>query len=170
MNKYVTPSKDGDNFTANKHYKIMYEYTNDRVLVLDDKGNSVIVRIDGEPSARLNWGGKFSRCSELLERALTTAENVEKLVEEVKPEVEAQRRVESVGGFVSRHVMVNLDSMAERFKREAEQHKADLLKAEAVIDQLYDLFPNVRNHEQLVSAIKSAKIFSDAFIELQKIK
>lgn len=186
MKHYVTPNKDGENFTAGKHYKIMYEYTNDRVLVLDDKGNSVIVRIDGIPSARLNWGGKFARCSELLDRALTTAENVEKLVEEVRPEVETQIRVESVfgkgwslntGGKVLHsagfRAAIESESLTERLRKaehDRDLYKQDCIKAEAVIDQLYELFPHTRNHEQLIAAIKSAKIFSDAFLELQKIK
>lgn len=58
----------------------------------------------------------------------------------------------------------------EKAEREAAQHKADCIKAEAVIDQLYDLFPQVRNHDQLIAAVKRSKIFSDAFIELQKTK
>lgn len=190
MNKYVTHSINGENFTQGKHYKIEYEYTNDRVLVCDDRGERVIVRVDGQLSARLGWKGKFTRCSDLLAHALGIACDAENLVKSVKPEVEAQRRVEEAlksavkpggviynagirGGFISRHVLVNADSTPERLRKaehEAAQHKAELLKAEAVIDQLYDLFPHTHNHEQLIAAIKSAKIFSDAFLELQKIK
>ncbi|QCW18467.1 hypothetical protein KMB85_gp18 [Escherichia phage vB_EcoS_W011D] len=62
------------------------------------------------------------------------------------------------------------ESQIAKLEKEAEQHKADCIKAEAVIDQLYDMFPQVRNAEQLIAAVKSAKIFSDAFLELQKVK
>lgn len=58
----------------------------------------------------------------------------------------------------------------EKAEREAAQHKADCIKAEAIVDQLYDIFPQVRNPEQLVAAVRSSKIFADAFLELQKVK
>ena len=58
----------------------------------------------------------------------------------------------------------------EKAEREAAQHKADCIKAEAIIDQLYDIFPQVRNPEQLIAAVRSSKIFADAFLELQKVK
>lgn len=58
----------------------------------------------------------------------------------------------------------------ENAEREAAQHKADCIKAEAIVDQLYDIFPQVRNPEQLVAAVRSSKIFADAFLELQKVK
>lgn len=79
MNKYITPNVNGEHFTANKHYKIMHNYGGGRVLVQNDKGETVIVRVDGQPSARLNWGGKFTRCSDLLSNALNAQENAEAL-------------------------------------------------------------------------------------------
>lgn len=185
MNKYVTPSINGENFTQGKHYKVEYEYNNDRVLVRDDRGEKVIVRVDGQLSARLGWKGKFTRCSDLLAHALGIACDAENLVKSVKPEVEAQRRVEEAlgsgwrihkagmciasGNFVAKEE----NPLAERLRKaehDRDLYKQDCIKAEAVIDQLYELFPHTRNHEQLIAAIKSAKIFSDAFLELQKIK
>lgn len=58
----------------------------------------------------------------------------------------------------------------EKAEREAAQHKADCIKAEAIVDRLYDIFPQVRNPEQLVAAVRSSKIFADAFLEMQKVK
>lgn len=80
------------------------------------------------------------------------------------------------GNFKPSEITVTLngkqytESQIAKLEKEAEQHKADCIKAEAVIDQLYDMFPQVRNAEQLIAAVKSAKIFSDAFLELQKVK
>ena len=169
MNKYVTPTTNGDNFTKDKHYKIMHEYDNGRVLVQNDKGIPVIVRVDGEISLRLGYNGKFKRCSELLSQALNIAGDAQALAAR-----EAVR--DTVANAIKNNatlIAAAANPLAERLRKaehEAAQHKADCIKAEAVIDQLYDLFPQVRNHDQLIAAVKRAKIFSDAFIELQKIK
>lgn len=190
MNKYVTPTTNGDNFTKDKHYKIMNEYDNGRVLVQNDKGIPVIVRVDGDVSARLGYKGEFKRCSDLLIQALNIASDAQALAERerIRDEVAESVRVNFAnfrggsgwqvkkdGLFISSGNFVEgaANPLAERLRKaehEAAQHKADCIKAEAVIDQLYDLFPQVRNHDQLIAAVKRAKIFSDAFIELQKIK
>lgn len=168
MNKYVTPTTNGDNFTKDKHYKIMHEYDNGRVLVQNDKGIPVIVRVDGEISLRLGYNGKFKRCSELLSQALNIAGDAQALAAR-----EAVR--DTVANAIKNNatLIAAANPLTERLRKaehEAAQHKADCIKAEAVIDQLYDLFPQVRNRDQLIAAVKRAKIFSDAFIELQKIK
>uniref|UniRef100_A0AAU8BWT4 Uncharacterized protein n=1 Tax=Salmonella phage PMBT35 TaxID=3137287 RepID=A0AAU8BWT4_9VIRU len=196
MNKYVTPTTNGDNFTKDKHYKIMHEYDNGRVLVKNDKGIPVIVRVDGEISLRLGYNGKFKRCSELLSQALNIAGDAQALAERerIRDEVAATIRnaclpggeifnyargfggsgwrIQKDGIFIQSENF-NENPLAERLRKaehDRDLYKQDCIKAEAVIDQLYDLFPQVRNHDQLIAAVKRAKIFSDAFIELQKTK
>lgn len=64
MSEYVTPTITCGNFTKGKHYKIMAEeLLNGRVLIQDDAGQTAIVRIDGKPSSKLDYNGKFHRVS-----------------------------------------------------------------------------------------------------------
>lgn len=61
--EYVTPTITCGNFTKGKHYKIMAEILKVRVLIEDDAGQTAIVRIDGKPSSKLDYNGKFHRVS-----------------------------------------------------------------------------------------------------------
>lgn len=63
MSDYVTPTITCGNFTKGKHYKIMAELLRVRVLIEDDAGQTAIVRIDGKPSSKLDYNGKFHRVS-----------------------------------------------------------------------------------------------------------
>lgn len=64
MSDYVTPTITCGNFTKGKHYKIMAEeLLRGRVLIQDDAGETAIVRIDGKPSSKLDYNGKFHRVS-----------------------------------------------------------------------------------------------------------
>lgn len=63
MSEYVTPTITCGNFTKGKHYKIMAELLRGRVLIEDDAGQTAIVRIDGKPSSKLDYNGKFHRVS-----------------------------------------------------------------------------------------------------------
>lgn len=63
MSDYVTPTITCGNFTKGKHYKIMAELLRGRVLIEDDAGQTAIVRIDGKPSSKLDYNGKFHRVS-----------------------------------------------------------------------------------------------------------
>ena len=63
MSDYVTPTITCGNFTKGKHYKIMAEILKVRVLIEDDAGQTAIVRIDGKPSSKLDYNGKFHRVS-----------------------------------------------------------------------------------------------------------
>lgn len=63
MSEYVTPTITCGNFTKGKHYKIMAEILKVRVLIEDDAGQTAIVRIDGKPSSKLDYNGKFHRVS-----------------------------------------------------------------------------------------------------------
>ena len=63
MSDYVTPTITCGNFTKGKHYKIMAEILKARVLIEDDAWQTAIVRIDGKPSSKLDYNGKFHRVS-----------------------------------------------------------------------------------------------------------
>lgn len=63
MSDYVTPTITCGNFTKGKHYKILAEILKVRVLIEDDAGETAIVRIDGKPSSKLDYNGKFHRVS-----------------------------------------------------------------------------------------------------------
>ena len=63
MSDYVTPTITCGNFTKGKHYKIAAEILNGRVLIEDDAGQMAVVRIDGKPSSKLDYNGKFHRVS-----------------------------------------------------------------------------------------------------------
>lgn len=63
MSDYVTPTITCGNFTKGKHYKIMAELLRGRVLIEDEAGETAIVRIDGKPSSKLDYNGKFHRVS-----------------------------------------------------------------------------------------------------------
>lgn len=57
--KYVYPTVSGEAFTRGKLYPVIKTMSDCRVFVKDDSGCEVIVRIDGEPSFRLNHNGIF---------------------------------------------------------------------------------------------------------------
>lgn len=63
MSDYVTPTITCGNFTKGKHYKIAAKILNGRVLIEDDAGQMAVVRIDGKPSSKLDYNGKFNRVS-----------------------------------------------------------------------------------------------------------
>lgn len=63
MSDYVTPTITCGNFTKGKHYKIEAEILNGRVLIEDDAEQPAIVRVDGKPSSKLDYSGKFHRVS-----------------------------------------------------------------------------------------------------------
>jgi hypothetical protein len=63
VSDYVTPTITCGNFTKGKHYKIAAEILNGRVLIEDDAGQMAVVRIDGKPSSKLDYNGKFHRVS-----------------------------------------------------------------------------------------------------------
>lgn len=128
MNKYVTPTTNGDNFTKDKHYKIMHEYDNNRVLVQNDKGLTDIVRIDGKPSHRLNHGGTFKRCSELLSLALNIAGDAQALAAREAVRYTVANAIKNNATLIA----AAANPLTERLRKaehEAEQHKADCIKA-----------------------------------------
>ena len=166
MKYYVRPTVDGENFTAGKLYEIQHGFGSGRVVVLNDAKEEIIVRCDGIVSARLDWRGKFERVSfpsaqEAMESAQRTA-------------AQAIRDLSKDSGWrITKDAGIQIKSDKDsgwRITKDAEMNKRDCIAAEAVIDQLYDIFTEARNPDQLVSLARQAKIFSDAFLELQKIR
>lgn len=84
MGDYVTPTITCGNFTKDKYYKIMYEYSPARVLIKDDAGETAIVRIDGECSSKLDYSGKFHRVSFELSNAISAAEKAANLASQIR--------------------------------------------------------------------------------------
>lgn len=138
-------------FTNGKHYEVISWDGDDYAEVSDDNLRRCFVRV-GQPTLRLVNGGRFEKVSYQLNNALQIAKNAE---------------------ITAAMITDTSNTLAERLakaEKERDQYKQDCIKAEAVIDQLYDMFPQARNSEQLISAIRTAKIFSDAFQEMQKIR
>lgn len=84
MSDYVTPTITCGNFTKGKHYKIAAEILNGRVLIEDDAGETAIVRIDGEPSSKLDYKGKFNLASVELNSAINMAERAANMANQIR--------------------------------------------------------------------------------------
>nr|DAG30349.1 MAG TPA: hypothetical protein [Caudoviricetes sp.] len=194
MKYYVRPTVDGENFTAGK----LYEIQRNRFAVLNDAKEEIIVRCDGVVSSRLHWRGKFERVSipsaqeamESAERAAAQAiRDLNKgsgwrITKDVGSEVNSDNYIQNSvigGGIVSGNITVTSEAAItvngkrytereiKNLEKYAEMHKRDCIAAEAVVDRLYDIFTDARNPDQLIALSRQAKIFSDAFLELQKI-
>lgn len=182
MKYYVRPTASGENFTAGKLYEIQHGFGYGRVVVLNDAKEETIVRCDGVLSARLDWRGKFERVNipsaqEAMEYAQRTAEQAIRDLSNG-----SGWRIEKGGVFIAsgnfkaaeNHIVVNgktyTESQIAKLEKDAADYKADCIKAEKVIDQLYEIITEARNHDQLISAIRTSKVFSDAFLELQKTR
>lgn len=182
MKYYVRPTVDGENFTAGKLYEIQHVFGSGRVVVLNDAKEEIIVRCDGVVSARLDWRGKFERVNiPSAQEAVESAERAAEYALKMTP-CASGWRVEKDGVFIASGnfkaaettIAVNgkqyTESQIAKLEKDAADYKADCIKAEKVIDQLYEIITEARNHDQLISAIRTNKIFSDAFLELQKIR
>lgn len=183
MKYYVRPTVSGENFTAGKLYEIQHCFGTGRVIVLNDAKEETIVRCDGIVSARLDWRGKFERVNiPDAQEAMKAAERAaEQVIRDLSKGGYIQNAVIS-GGIVSGNItvtneasiMVNGKKYTEReiknLEKYAEMNKRDCIAAEAIVDRLYDIFTEARNPDQLVAMARQAKIFSDAFLELQKIR
>lgn len=186
MKYYVRPTVDGENFTAGKLYEIQHVFGGGRVVVLNDAKEEIIVRCDGVVSARLDWRGKFERVN--IPDAQEAMESAERAAAQAIRDLSngsgwgSGWRIEKDGVFIAsgnfkaaeNHIVVNgktyTESQIAKLEKDAADYKADCIKAEKVIDQLYEIITEARNHDQLISAIRTSKVFSDAFIELQKTR
>lgn len=182
MKYYVRPTVDGENFTAGKLYEIQHGFGYGRVVVLNDAKEEIIVRCDGVLSARLDWRGKFERVN--IPSAQEAMESAERAAAQAIRMLRSGSgwRLEKDGVFIAsgnfkaaeNHIVVNgktyTESQIAKLEKDAADYKADCIKAEKVIDQLYEIITEARNHDQLISAIRTSKVFSDAFLELQKTR
>lgn len=84
MSDYVTPTITCGNFTKGKHYKIAAEILNGRVLIEDDAGQMAVVRIDGKPSSKLDYKGKFNLASVELNSAINMAERAANMANQIR--------------------------------------------------------------------------------------
>lgn len=84
MSDYVTPTITCGNFTKGKHYKIEAEILNGRVLIEDDAGQIAVVRIDGKPSSKLDYKGKFNLASVELNSAINMAERAANMANQIR--------------------------------------------------------------------------------------
>lgn len=182
MKYYVRPTASGENFTAGKLYEIQHGFGYGRVVVLNDAKEETIVRCDGVLSARLDWRGKFERVN--IPDAQEAMESAERAAAQAIRMLRSGSgwRLEKDGVFIAsgnfnaaeNNIVVNgktyTESQIAKLEKDAADYKADCIKAEKVIDQLYEIITEARNHDQLISAIRANKIFSDAFLELQKIR
>lgn len=167
----VNRKNSGYKFTKFKSYEVL-GWFGGSAEVLDDDGKQCFVAV-GAPTLRLD-GGQFVKVN--FPHAQDAMESAQRAAEQ------AIRNLSKSGAAISGDITVvsetaitvNGKRYTEReiknLEKYAEMNKRDCIAAEAVIDQLYDIFTDARNPDQLVSLARQAKIFSDAFLELQKIR
>lgn len=163
----VNRPNSGYKFTKYKSYEIL-GWFGGSAEVRDDDGKQCFVSV-GTPTLRLDDGQfvkvNFPNAQEAMKAAERAAEQV-------------IRDLSKGGGNITvtseAAITVNGKRYTEReiknLEKYAEMHKRDCIAAEAVVDRLYDIFNEARNPDQLVALARQAKIFSDAFLELQKIR
>lgn len=176
----VNRPNSGYKFTKYKSYEIL-GWLGKSARVHDDNGTECYVAV-GCPSLLLDDGQfvkvNFPNAQEAMGLAQRTAAQA---IRDLSKGGYIQNTVIS-GGIVSGNItvtneasiMVNgkryTESQIVKLEKDAADHKRDCIAAEAVIDQLYDIFTEARNPDQLIAMARQAKIFSDAFLELQKIR
>lgn len=192
----VNRPKSGYKFTKYKSYEVL-GWFGGSAEVLDDDGKRCFVAV-GAPTMRLDDGQfvkvNFPHAQEAVEYAQRTAEQAIqdlskdsgwRITKDGGLEVKNDNHIQNAvigGGIISGNITVTSDvaitvngkRYTEReiknLEKYAEMHKRDCIAAEAVIDRLYDIFNEARNPDQLVALARQAKILSDAFLELQKIR
>lgn len=175
----INRPNSGYKFTKYKSYEVL-GWFGKSAKVHDDNGAECYVAV-GCPSLRIE-NGNFERvCFPSAQEAMKSAERA--AAQAIRDLSKGSGwRVEKDGVFIAsgnfkaaeNHIVVNgktyTESQIAKLEKDAADYKADCIKAEKVIDQLYEIITEARNHDQLISAIRTNKIFSDAFLELQKIR
>ena len=117
MSDYVTPTITCGNFTKGKHYKILSELSKVRVLIEDDAEQTAIVRIDGKPSSKLDYKGKFYRVSFELNNALNLAARAEAMAWRLNRDGTMHINNAKIGSaFISKNTLI--------FQHNGKQHDA----------------------------------------------
>lgn len=191
----VNRPNSGYKFTKYKSYEVL-GWFGGSAEVLDDDGKRCFVSV-GTPTLRLDDGQfvkvNFPNAQEAMKAAELAAEQVIRdlskgsgwrITKDNGLEIKSDNYIQNAvigGGIISGNITVTSEAAItvngkrytnreiKNLEKYAEMHKRDCIAAEAVIDQLYDIFTDARNPDQLVSLARQAKIFSDAFLELQKI-
>ena len=175
----VNRKNSGYKFTKYKSYEVL-GWFGKSAEVRDDDGKQCFVAV-GAPTLRLEDGCFVKVNYPSAQEAMESAE---------RAAAQAIRNL-SKGGYIQNAIienavvtantmipgnavlMVNGKRYTEReiknLEKYAEMHKRDCIAAEAVVDRLYDIFTEARNPDQLVALARQAKIFSDAFKEMQKL-
>ena len=185
----VNRKDSGFRFTQNKIYEVL-GWFGKSAEVRDDSGKQCFVAV-GVPSLRLD-SGTFQKINlddvkvgdhEAYMEAMKSGEGWI-ISKEGGLEIKSDKYIQNAligNGMISGNLTVTKDAAItvngkrytereiKNLEKYAEMHKRDCIAAERVIDHLYEVFTEARNPDQLVALAKQAKIFSDAFIELQKI-
>lgn len=181
----VNRPNSGYKFTKYKSYEIL-GWGGKSARVHDDNGTECYVAV-GCPSLRLDDGQfvkvNFPNAQEAMELAQRTAAQA---IRDLSKGGYIQNAVIGggiiSGGIISGNITVTSEAAItvngkrytereiKNLEKYAEMHKRDCIAAESVVDRLYDIFNEARNPDQLVALARQAKIFSDAFLELQKIR
>lgn len=175
----VNRKNSGYKFTKFKSYEV-FGWFGKSAEVRDDDGKQCFVAV-GAPTLRLEDGCFIKVSYPSAQEAMESAERA--AAQAIRDLSKGSGwRVEKDGVFIAsgnfkaaeNHIVVNgktyTESQIAKLEKDAADYKADCIKAEKVIDQLYEIITEARNHDQLISAIRTNKIFSDAFLELQKIR
>lgn len=180
----VNRKNSGYRFTKDKRYEVL-GWFGKSAEVRDDDGKQCFVAV-GAPTLRLE-DGVFVKVNtgDHEEYMKAMKGSGWKITKEGGLEIKSDNYIQNAvinGGMISGNVTVtneiaitvNGKRYTEReiknLEKYAEMHKRDCIAAEAVIDRLYDIFTEARNPDQLVALARQAKIFSDAFMELQKVR
>lgn len=188
----VNRPNSGYKFTKYKSYEIL-GWFGGSAEVLDDDGKRCFVSV-GTPTLRLDDGQfvkvNFPNAQEAMKAAEQVIRDLSKgsgwrITKDNGLEIKSDNYIQNAvigGGIISGNITVTSEAVIvvngkrytereiKNLEKYAEMNKRDCIAAEAVIDQLYDIFTESRNPDQLVALARQAKIFSDAFLELQKIR
>lgn len=160
--KYVIPTSNGRGFIAGKKYQVKDDYLQHhgehRVLVENDQGVKMIVRVDGQRSCRL-YDGVFNIVeeSEKVEHGFYMCKSAQLVMNDAlaiggeitnaNPMIDADREklMHQVADLKDR-----IFSYCDTIESMKSEHKAALKAAEEKLAQVE------REHEQLLARIRSA--------------
>ena len=191
----VNRKNSGYKFTKYKSYEVL-GWFGKSAEVRDDDGKQCFVAV-GAPTLRLEDGCfvkvNYPSAQEAMESAERAAAQAIRdlskgsgwrITKDAGIQIKSDNYIQNAvigDGIISGNLtvtkevalMVNGKRYTEReiknLEKYAEMHKRDCIAAEAVVDRLYDIFTEARNPDQLVALARQAKIFSDAFKEMQKL-
>lgn len=170
--KYAKPNVSRNFFTAGKLYPVVGElFDGKRVIVHDDNGNSLIIRVDGVTSAKLDYDGKFEIVDipeprEAMKYAASTAARA------LADKAESLARTIKIGeAYIGGAIMTSgiikdaCISDGQIYKMvSAREHTNEYAE---VLEQLREIL-RVPEGENIVSHAKAVRILADGLIALQK--